>query len=60
MLARLFGVMNRVDVVPLRDMRVMAGLMMVPRAVMLGGGAMMLRRLFVMLSGFEMMLRSGL
>jgi hypothetical protein len=57
MLAGFFGVMLGVVVVPLRDVRMVAGLFMIAGAVMLGGGAMMFGGVLVMLGGFQMMLR---
>lgn len=57
-LARLFGMMDCVDVMPLRHVRVMTGLLMVPRGVMLGSRAMMLGGLLMMLGGLQMMIRT--
>jgi hypothetical protein len=56
MLARLLSVVRRVIVMPVRDMRVMTGLFMVAVGVLFGRGAMMLRGVFVMFSGFQMMI----
>lgn len=55
-LARLFGVMFGVDVVAVRHVCVMTGLLMVARGVMLGSRAMMLGGVFMVLCGFQMML----
>ena len=44
-----FGVMFRLHVMAVRQVRMMAGLLVVARVVVVGGGAVMLRRVFVML-----------
>lgn len=54
MFGRLFGVMSRVQMMSVRDVRVMCGLFMLADLVMLGGFAMMARGMFVMLSRFVM------
>jgi len=45
------GMVDRVDVVPLGDMRVMAGALMIPSVVMFGGCSMVAGAVFVMLRG---------
>lgn len=55
-LAGFFGVMRCVVVMTGCHVRVMRGLLMVPGGVMFGGCAMMARRMFVVLCGFQMML----
>jgi hypothetical protein len=57
MLAGFFRVMLGVDVMTLRDVRVVAGFLVIARAMMLGGGAMMFGGVLVMLGGFQMMFR---
>jgi hypothetical protein len=56
MLARLLRVVRCMVVMPVRDVRVVTGLFMVGVGVMFGRGAMMLRRVFVMFSSFQMMI----
>jgi hypothetical protein len=50
-------VMLGVGVVPVRDVRMVAGFFMIAGAMMLGGGAMMFGGVLVMLGGFQMMFR---
>jgi hypothetical protein len=57
-LARLFGVMNGMDMMALRDMRMVAGLLMVPGGMMLGSRAVVLGGVLMMLGGFGVMIRS--
>jgi len=59
MLTRLFGVMGRVDEVPLRNVGVVPGLLVVAGLVMLGRHAVVLGGVLVMFGGFTVML-SGL
>ena len=56
-LARLFGVMLRLHVMPLRHVRVMPGLVMVAGVVMVRSRFVMLSGALVMLCGFPMMIR---
>jgi len=49
--ARLLGVMRRVDEMPVGEMCVVTGLLMVPSFVVLGRCTMMMCRVFVMLCG---------
>jgi hypothetical protein len=56
MLAGFFGVMHRVDLMPARDVRVMAGLVMIPTFMMVGCCAVMASGVFVVLRGLAMML----
>jgi hypothetical protein len=51
-----FGVMIRVCAVAVRDVGVVAGLFVISRLMMLGGGAMVLRGVLVMLGCFEVVL----
>lgn len=52
-----FGsMMAGVQSVAMRYLGVMRSLVMVPRLMMLGGGAMMLRRVFMVLRGFVVMI----
>ena len=53
--ARLVGMLVRVQLVAMRDMRMMGRLFMVARFVVFGGFVMMLGGLFVMVSGLAMM-----
>lgn len=55
MLAGFFGVMNGVDLMAVRYVRVMTGFLMVSRRVMLGSRAVMLGGVFVMFSRFQVM-----
>jgi hypothetical protein len=55
--AGFFGVMDCVDVMALRDVRMVAGFMMVAGAVMLGCGAMVFGGLFVVFGGFHVVIR---
>ena len=55
MLCGLRSVMASVQSVAMRHLGVMRSLMMVPRLMMLGGGAMVLGRVFMMIRGFVMM-----
>ena len=58
MFAGFFGVMNGVDMMAVRDVRVMAGFLMIAGSVMLGCRAMVLGGFFVVLCGFQMVIRS--
>ena len=58
MLAGLFGVMLGMHMMAMRDMRVVTGFVMIPRLVMIGSRAMMLRGMFMMLGSFAMVLGS--
>jgi hypothetical protein len=58
MLAGLLGMMNRMHVMTMRNMGVVAGLRVVPRLVMIRRRAMVLRGMFVVLGCFAMMLDS--
>jgi hypothetical protein len=49
MLARLFGMMRGMIQMTFGDVRVVAGLLVVTRLMMLGGGQMMLRGMLVVL-----------
>jgi hypothetical protein len=51
------GVMLRVRVVAMRDVRVMGGLLVVSGFMMLGGGVVVLGSVLVMLRGFAVVLR---
>jgi hypothetical protein len=51
----LLGVVVRMVMVPVREMRLMAGFLVMPRLVMLGGLPVMVRRVTVVLCGFVMM-----
>jgi hypothetical protein len=55
MLARFFGVVDGVDVMAACDVRVMAGLLMIPTLVVFGCCAVMASSVFVMLRGLAMM-----
>ena len=50
------GMVDRMDVMPMCDMRVMTGALMIPRIVMFGGCSMVAGGMLVMLRGFAMML----
>ena len=50
------SMMPGVQSVAMRYLGVMRSLMMVPRLMLLGGGAMVLGRVFMMLRGFVMMI----
>jgi hypothetical protein len=54
--AGLFGVMLSMSAMAMRYVGMVAGLFVVPRGVMLGGGAMVLRGVLVVLRGFQMVL----
>ena len=56
MLARFRSVVHRVVVMAVRNVRVMSGFLVVGLGVMLGCGAMMLRGVFVMFGGFQVMI----
>jgi len=60
LIGMLFGslgsMMARVQPVAMCYLGMMRSLVVVPRLMMLGGGAMVLRRVFMMLRGFVMML----
>ncbi len=56
MLARLIGVMFGVGVMAVRNMGVMAGLLVISGGVMLGRRAMVLRGMLVMLGSFQVVL----
>jgi hypothetical protein len=58
MLAGFFGVMNRIDVMAVGDVCVMAGFLMIAGSVMLGCRTMVLGGFFVVLCGFHMVIRS--
>jgi hypothetical protein len=58
MLAGFFGVMNRIDVMAVCDVRVMAGFLMIAGSMMLGCRPMVLGGFFVVLCGFHMVIRS--
>jgi hypothetical protein len=60
MLAGFFGVMLGVNMMALRDVRVVPGGFMIAALVMIGRRLMVLGGMFVMLSGFAMMLDSFL
>ena len=50
------GMIYRVNVMPLGDMRMMAGAFMIPALVMFGGRSMVAGGMVVMLRGFTMVL----
>jgi hypothetical protein len=56
MLARFRCVVHRVAMMAVRNVRVMPGFLVVGLGVMLGCGAMMLRGVFVMFGGFQVMI----
>jgi hypothetical protein len=56
MLAGFLGMLNRVDVMPVRDMRMVAGALMVTGFVVIGCCSMVASGVFVMLRGLAMML----
>ena len=56
MFARLFGMMDGLNVVPMGDVCMVTGCFMVGRVVVFGCQAMMLGSMFVMLSGLAMMI----
>lgn len=58
MLAGLFSVILRVDVMALRHVRVMTGRLVVSTLMMVGGRLMMPGSMLVMFGGFAMMLGS--
>jgi hypothetical protein len=58
LLARLLGVIRGVQMVPVRNMRVMPGLFVIPGFVMFGRLTMMTCGMFVMLSCAFVMLRA--
>jgi hypothetical protein len=60
MLASFLRVMLGVDLMPVRHVRVMTGLLVVATFVMLGGRVVMFRGMLVMFSGFAVMFRSFL
>lgn len=49
------SMMARVQSVAMRDLGMVGSLVMIPRLMMLGGGAMVLGRVFVVLRGFLVM-----
>ncbi len=53
-----FSVMDGVDVMAVRNVRVMAGFLMIAGSVMLGCRTMVLGGFFVVLCGFHMVIRS--
>jgi hypothetical protein len=57
MLARLFGMMGSVNLMALRHVRMVTGLVVIAGFVMIRGRLMMLRGMVVVLSGFAMMFR---
>ena len=56
MLARLFRVVLGMRMMTVRYVGVVTGFLMVPRGMVLGGGAVVFRGMLVMLSGFQVML----
>ena len=56
MLAGFFGVLARVVQMALCDVGMMAGLLMIPGFMMFGGSFVVLRRMFVVLGSFLVML----
>lgn len=58
MFARLFSMVNSVHVVPLCDVRMVTRCFVIGRVVVFGRQAMMLGGVFVMFSGFAMMICS--
>jgi len=50
------GMVDRMDVMPMGDMRVMTGALVIPGIVMFGGCSMVAGGVFVMFGGFAMML----
>ena len=57
-LACLFGMVNCMNMVAMRDMSVMTSLVMVARFMMIGCGAMMFGRVLMMLGSLTMMVGS--
>ena len=57
-LASLFGVMNRVQMMTVRHMRVVAGFFVVPALLVIGGRTMMFGRVIVVFGGFAVMIRN--
>jgi hypothetical protein len=55
-LAGFFGVMRGMDVMPVRDVGVMPSLLVISRFMLLGGGFVVLRRVFVMLRSLAVMI----
>jgi hypothetical protein len=56
MLTGLLGMLNRVDVMPVRDVRMVASALMITRFVVIGCCSMVASGVFVMLRGLAMML----
>ena len=59
-LAGFFGMMGSVQMVPMRDVRMMPRLFVFPRLVLFGGLPMMAGSLLVVLRGFVVMFCSGM
>jgi len=55
-LAGFLGMVNRVDVMPVRDVRMVASALMIAGFVLFCGCSMVVSRVFVMLRGLAMML----
>lgn len=56
MLTGFFGVVDRMDVMPLRNVRMVPSLLMIPSFMVVGCSSMMTSGVFVVLSSFAMVL----